>query len=211
MRFDGLIFDLDGVLVDTVPVQIEVWSETFAQFGYDFDEAAYRLLVDGRPALDGARAVMQGASSDLVDQAVRIKEQAYLARIDAGALRVFESSRKFIEACRQQDYRMAVASSSDHARHVLELAGPSLHFEHVICGSDVAHGKPAPDIFLAAAAHLGLPAWNCVVFEDSSAGVSAAKAGGFYCIGIAKNCESWRLDAADEVVASFDHLGTGWR
>jgi beta-phosphoglucomutase-like phosphatase (HAD superfamily) len=53
MRFDGLIFDLDGVLVDTVPVQIEVWSETFAQFGYDFDEAAYRLLVDGRPALDG--------------------------------------------------------------------------------------------------------------------------------------------------------------
>ena len=81
-------------------------------------------------------------------------------------------------------------------------------FDANVCGRDFAHGKPAPDIFLAAAAELGLPPGQCVVIEDAQSGVQAAKAGGMACIGVARLDDIALLQAAgaDWVVTSLDEL-----
>ena len=81
-------------------------------------------------------------------------------------------------------------------------------FDANVCGRDFAHGKPAPDIFLAAAAELGMPPAQCVVIEDAQSGVQAAKAGGMACIGVARLDDAALLQAAgaDWVVTSLDEL-----
>ena len=210
MHIDGLIFDLDGVLADTVPVQVKVWGETFRHFGFAFNDDIYRKHVDGRLAFDGARAVMQGASDDAIHAAVLRKEASYLRCLEAGELRIFENARKFVKRCHSKGYRMGVASSSDHAREVLRMAHLTNYFECVVCGNDVKQGKPAPDIFIAAADLLGLSPDQCVVFEDSHAGIRAAISGGFYCIGICDERPKATLWEANQVHRSFEGVASNW-
>ena len=82
MPIKGLIFDLDGVLVDTVPVHFSAWSRIFEEYGYEFGKLEYRNLVDGRPRFDGARAVMVNHSEQQIREAANKKNEYYVEAID---------------------------------------------------------------------------------------------------------------------------------
>lgn len=206
MALKGIIFDLDGVLVDTVPAHMRAWQRLFDEEGYPFDERAYREKVDGRPREDGVRAVMADAREDRVLAAARRKEGYFRDLIKSGGIRVFDGSLAFLNACRALDYRLATASSSRNVRYILEQAGIAEYFTAVIGGDEVERGKPDPGIFLMAAAQMGLDASSCLVIEDAALGVQAAKAGGFYCVGIDRTGDGSQLVGADKIAADLGEI-----
>ncbi len=203
MPLRGIIFDLDGVLVDTVPTHIAAWKRLFDEEGYAFDESVYHDKVDGRPREDGVRAVMVGASEERVLAAARRKEGYFLELIDGGGLRVFDDTRAFLEACRAAGHRLATASSSRNVRYILERAGLAGYFTAIVGGGEVGRGKPDPGIFLLAAERIGLDPASCVVVEDAVLGVQAARAGGFYCVGIDRTGDGSRLTGANVIAGDL--------
>ena len=208
--FKGLIFDLDGVLVDTVPAHFRAWKHVFEDHGYRFGERDYRSLVDGRPRFDGARAVMTRHTDDEIRAAADKKHDYFVETIERGEFRVFEAAVTLVRDCQSHGFGLAAASSSANVRTVLEKAGLLDAFPVVIGGDDVAQGKPHPDVFLAAADGLGLTAGECIVFEDSASGVQAAKSGGFYCIGLVRDNHHNDLQDADRTVTSLVEVDIDW-
>ena len=212
MAIKGLIFDLDGVLVDTVPTHFRAWSRMFHEFGYEFGRKEYLTLVDGRLRYDGARAVMTDIDEATVIERANKKNDYYLEAIDRGEFNTFDSALRKVRELHAQGYHLAAASSSANVRHILDTIGILDLFETVVGGPDVTHGKPHPEIFLTAAAGLGLPVEECVVIEDAESGVKAAKAGGFYCFGLQypdENAElphKANLEMADTIIHSLEEI-----
>ncbi len=212
MSIKGLIFDLDGVLVDTVPTHYRAWARMFHEFGYEFGRKEYLTLVDGRLRYDGARAVMTDVDEATVIERANRKNQYYLEAIDRGEFNTFESALRQVRAFHAAGFKLAAASSSANVRHILETIGILDLFETVVGGPDVEQGKPHPEIFLTAAAGLGLAVEECVVVEDAESGVAAAKAGGFYCYGLryenddAELPHSANLELADTIIGSLEEM-----
>jgi beta-phosphoglucomutase len=203
MALQSLIFDLDGVLVDTVSAHYESWDRVFTRYGHEFGPRIYREKIDGTRRNDAVRAIMRDAPPDLVKEAGDLKNRIYLELIDAGKFGVFESSVRFVRQCQNLGFRLATASSSSNVRYILGKAGILDAFSVVLGGDDVANGKPHPEVFLTAAGKLGSPVEECVVFEDATAGVQAAKSGGFYCVGVRDGGDLSDLALADEIVATL--------
>jgi beta-phosphoglucomutase family hydrolase len=212
MSIKGLIFDLDGVLVDTVPTHYRAWARMFHEFGYEFGRKEYLTLVDGRLRYDGARAVMTDVDEATVIERANRKNQYYLEAIDRGEFNIFESALRQVRAFHAAGYKLAAASSSANVRHILETIGILDLFDTVVGGPDVEKGKPHPEIFLTAAEGLGLSVEECVVVEDAESGVAAAKAGGFFCYGLrydnddAELPHSANLELADRIIGSLEEM-----
>lgn len=202
----GLIFDLDGVIADTVPAHFAAWARMFAEEGFAFDQEIYHEKVDGRRRLDGAGAVMQGAEPARVAAAALRKDAYFLEQIEAGRFSIFDDARRFISVCHAAGIDMATASSSRNARYILEKAGIAHFFLSIVGGDDIQNGKPHPEIFLTAAGRMGLNLSSCIVFEDAVSGISAAKSGGFACVGIDRCNQAARLRGADLIIKDFSDL-----
>ncbi len=200
MTLQGVIFDLDGVLVDTVPAHYAAWERLFREEGFHFDEAVYHDKVDGRPRRDGVAAVMEGESDARIDAAAARKDGFFLDLIEQGKFSVFDDAVGFLDQCRAMGLKLATASSSRNVRHILTKVGLIDRFAAVIGGDDILRGKPDPSIFLTAASRIGVPVPACAVIEDATSGVRAAKAGGFYCLGLDRAHQPARLDGADLIV-----------
>jgi beta-phosphoglucomutase len=202
----GVIFDLDGVLVDTVPLHFAAWQRMFGEFGFHFDHLDYHEKVDGKPRQDGVRAVMHSASEATIEAAGLTKQAYYLEMIDQGQLHPFPSSIPLIKELRQQGVLLAAASSSVNTRIILETIGVLDDFAAIVTADDVEHGKPHPEIFLTAARELNLDVNECVVFEDAVSGVTAAKRGGFGCVGVDRHGHPQYFEQADAVVSDLGEL-----
>lgn len=202
------LFDLDGVLTRTATIRAEAWKKTFDTFlrAYDvhsmrtdepFDEQAdYETYLDGRTSADGIRAflasrgieVPEGGPEDLpgtetvhgIDAAYR---WAFLSLLELRGPAVDETSLRYVRAVREAGLPCAVVTSAGHAGAVLAAAGIEDLFDVAIDGEVVSAlgllGKPAPDDLLAGARALEADPAHTAVFEDSLAGVEAARAGGF--------------------------------
>ncbi|MFF2513428.1 HAD family hydrolase [Streptomyces sp. NPDC058086] len=182
----SVIFDLDGTLVDSEPNYFEASRQTLAEQGIaDFTWAEHERYVgistrdtvalwkerfDLRPPLDAL----------LTDMNRRYLE---LAR---SATHVYPQMRKFVELLAAEGASMAVASGSSPAAIEAILTGTGLaaHLTTVVSADEVAHGKPAPDVFLEAARRLGADPADCVVLEDAAPGAAAAHAAGMRCIAV---------------------------
>lgn len=202
----GIIFDLDGVIADTVPAHFIAWKRLFNEEGYAFDEAIYHEKVDGRRRFDGAQAVMTDADAQYVEIAAKRKDKYFMELIEQGKFKIFDDTLDFINLCISEGIRLATASSSRNAHYILKKAGIADSFTSIVGGDDVERGKPDPSIFLIAARQLGLETRCCLVIEDAISGVIAAKAGGFYCIGLDRKNQQARLVGADRIVRSLADL-----
>jgi pseudouridine-5'-monophosphatase len=184
--FTHVLFDLDGVLLDTERLYTQATQAIVGRFGKQFTWAIKRDAM-GRDALVSARIVLERLGVPLAPEAFLAERNTLLETMFA-TCRAMDGAEAFVRALRARGTPMAVATSSD--RHLFELKTVSHPwfdaFDAVVCGDDprVAAKKPSPDIFLVAARDLGAEPSRCLVFEDSLAGVEAAIAAGMTVVAV---------------------------
>jgi beta-phosphoglucomutase len=228
----GAIFDVDGVLVDSpheaawrealAGLVAGPWRELAARAGLGperFTTTFYQEHLAGKPRLAGAQAEL--ASLGLPDpdgafarEYAAAKQAMILELIAAGSFTAFEDGKRLLLRLRGAGLRLAAASSSKNANDFLARVpmAPGVTmldmFDVNVCGRDFAHGKPHPEIFLTAAAELGIAPADCLVVEDAVSGVQAARAAGMACVGVARLGDEAQLRAAGAtlVVTSLDEV-----
>ena len=206
MKLKGAIFDLDGVLVNTVPLHFKAWQRMFEEYGHAFSLTEYLKKVDGRPRDDGTRAILTDLDEGEIERAGLKKQEYFQELLEKDPIEIFKSSVALAEELVEAGIKTAVASSSKNTVAILERTGLAGLFVAVITGNDFKKGKPDPEIFLLAARQLGVKPKECVVFEDAKAGVEAARSGGFFGVGIDRHNDPGDLAAADVVVADLSEI-----
>jgi beta-phosphoglucomutase len=203
------IFDLDGTLVDNMPVH----AEAFAIFAERHGLA--RLTMEDRKRLDGRRNKeifpdLFGRPLTDAEQTLYAEEKEALYReLSAGRLEPVRGLRELLDRLDAHAVPVAVATSAppENVRHTLTELRLAGRIRSVVRGDEVARGKPFPDVFLAAAARLGVPPGECVAFEDAPIGVAAARAAGMKTVALANSFTPDVFLApgvgADWVVADF--------
>ncbi len=205
------IFDCDGVLVDSELIALEVLADMMGEFGTPMSVDACREAFMGRHADDIVRGIEARVGHPLPGEGLRMRERM-LVRLRRELTPVPGIAR----ALARLDGSRCVASSSDptRIRLTLELTGLAGFFGgHIFSGTEVAHGKPAPDLFLHAAAAMGTAPAECVVIEDSVLGVRAGVAAGMAVIGFTGGghaysgfAERLRQAGAATIIAHMDDL-----
>ncbi|MCX6890138.1 MAG: HAD-IA family hydrolase [Verrucomicrobia bacterium] len=195
----GAIFDMDGVLTDSEPLINAAAVAMFKELGLAVQPDDFLPFVGtGEDRYLGGVAGKYRFPIDL-PAAKRRTYEIYLGLIPS-RLHAFPGAQDLVRACRQASLRVAVASSADRIKIIanLEKIGlPVEEWDAIVTGEDVEAKKPAPDIFLKAAAGLGLRPAECVVVEDAVNGVQAAKAAGMRCVAVAQTFPAELLQAAD--------------
>ena len=206
MSFKGAIFDLDGVIVNTVPLHFKAWQRMFTDYGKKFTFEDYKKKVDGIPRFDGARAILTDLSSEEIEKASAKKQGYYLGLVDSGEIEIYPSTVELIKEFKKRSIKIAAASSSRNCRYILEKVGLINLFDAIIGGTDFKKGKPDPEIFLMAASNISVLPEESVVFEDAILGVEAAKRGKMRCVGIAREGDKEVLKKADIVVNDLSEI-----
>jgi beta-phosphoglucomutase family hydrolase len=175
--FDGLIFDMDGTLVDTMPVHFRAWEAELAEHGMSIPEEEFYTL-GGMPAVEIARMLAARFNKDLDPVRVSLSKEARYMELLTEVV-VIEDTAAVVRAWHGR-VPLAVATGSKGyiAERVLGAAGLLDYFVAVITQENYAKGKPAPDPFLRAAEAMGAEPARCIVFEDSETGIQGAKAAG---------------------------------
>ncbi|MDO7853500.1 HAD family hydrolase [Hymenobacter convexus] len=205
-----VIFDMDGVIIDTEPIHHHAFFTQFAELGIPVSEAEYATFLG-----KSTRNVFQGLKekyhlSQEVEAMVLRKRELFNKSFDEDAgLDLLPGVRALIEDLQRHQVQMVVASSASKATiaRVFDRFGLGPYFTHRISGEDFERSKPDPAIFLHAAAQAQTPVAECIVIEDSANGVAAAKAAGIYCIGYASEHSAGQdLKPADRVIQHFSEL-----
>jgi beta-phosphoglucomutase family hydrolase len=198
----ALIFDMDGVIVDSTSVHTEAWRQYLGQQGITIADIEARMLGRHNDAI--VRDFFAGCelTGEVILRHGAEKEKVYRSLIGSRvADRLVPGASDFIR--RHSDLPLAVASNAEPANVdlILEAAGLRSVFRAVINGHEVARPKPFPDIFLRAAQVLETAPADCIVFEDSLTGVEAARAAGMRVVGVATTLRE--LPEVDLVIRDF--------
>ena len=176
----GVLFDMDGVVLDTEKLYARFWAEAAHALGYpmtyeqalgmrSLNSAAGQAKLESYFGPGVSRVVMRDKRVELMD--------AYVAEFGVEAK---PGIHELLEALKEKGIRVAIATSSpkDRATAYLQSLGLLEKFDCICSGHDVMHGKPEPDIYLHAAACIGIPGENCLAIEDSMAGIQSADRAG---------------------------------
>lgn len=184
MKFEAVIFDLDGTLVDSEPVFKAVAKRTAQKFDRDFSDALFMDLL-GLPGHEVEAGIRAAFGADFPLNAFR-EEFGLLWReyVDEFGIAPKPHAIAFVDILSELGIPHGIATSTAHARarESLDLAGFGSRIATLIGGDEVTNGKPAPDIYLKAASTLVVDAKRCIALEDSKVGVSAAAAAKMYTI-----------------------------
>jgi pseudouridine-5'-monophosphatase len=205
----AVLFDLDGVLLDTEPLYTQATQAVTSQYGRDYDFALKRQVMGGS-AIAGAKVIIEALGLPLSPEEYLAQRRLHLEQLFRTAPPI-EGAEQLVSQLATYRLPLAVATSSERSLFELKTRPHSWFslFTKVICGDDprIAAPKPAPDIFQLAAAELGVRADECLVFEDSPAGVAAAHAAGATVIARRNPALSAEnLAIAQLVVTRYDEL-----
>lgn len=180
----AVIFDLDGLLLDSEIVAFKVYEELGRRFNFELTLPEFMQDFCGRPlrrnvAYCNERFQLPWGLEEAVEEVLRIEKQILDEGVD-----VMPGARELLEFLKENDYKTAVASSSARERSMglLEKHDLVKYFDDFVFGPEVERGKPNPDIFLKAAEKVGIAPENCLVLEDSQAGIQAGYTAGMYVI-----------------------------
>lgn len=210
MEYKGLLFDLDGVIVDTAKYHYLAWKALADELGIPFTEkdnerlkgvsrmASFEIILElgGRTMSEEEKQANCSKKNKLyVSYIKQLTKEEILPGVD-----------EFLTEARAAGYKIALGSASKNSPLILDRLGITELFDAVVDGTKVSKAKPDPEVFLTGARELGLEPAQCVVFEDAAAGVEAAHNGGMKVVGIGNPAI---LGQAELVVAGFAGVTAG--
>ncbi|MGJ0915911.1 HAD family hydrolase [Enterococcus avium] len=206
---EAIIFDMDGVLVDSEYTYFQSKSQILSEAGHEVEDS-YHFQFMGTTS-DYMWEKMKQEFSLPLSVAEYIQQMTALrqAMIKRDGIRVIPHVQEFVKGLSQAGLKLAIASSSSLAEIKVNLAeiGLSEYFSEVVSTEEVEHSKPAPDVYLAAAERIGIMPENCLGIEDTKNGTGAVRNAGMVCVGFANPAfPKQDLAFADRVVSSFSEL-----
>jgi len=195
----GVLFDMDGVLVDSEAFILEAAMTMFAELGLKTKPEDFEPFVG-----TGENSYLGGVAShyrfELEVESAKARTYEIFAEIIRGRLKPLPGAREFISSCRDAGLKIALATSADLVKmeaNLHEIGMEPETFDALVNGLDVTHRKPHPEIYLTAARRLGLPNEVCLVVEDALSGLEAAKAAGSRCLMLETSFPRERIEGAD--------------
>lgn len=204
-----IIFDMDGVLLDSEPMHQEIIYETFQLEGIPFDKAYIQTLT-GMSAFPMWEKVKHDAQrSESVEELIKFHRDYFFKRLPEVKVPLVPHVKDVLEKFKNEGKHLSLASSS--GRKLIDIftqqTNIAHYFEVIMSGEDVKYSKPNPEIFLKVAQWYGLPATQFTVIEDSTNGVKAAKSAGMQCVGFQNPLSGGQdLSQADSVIHSMQEL-----
>lgn len=184
----GFIFDLDGVITDTAELHFQAWKKLANDMGWEFDREVNEKLR-GVSRMDSINIIKNHNNAEVSEEKLvelaTLKNDIYVESLDQMTPGDYlPGAQELLNLLRKEGFLVALGSASKNSSKVLEQLEAKKYFDVIGDGNSVTKSKPAPDIFLFGAEQLGLKPEECIVYEDAESGVDAAKAGGFYSVGI---------------------------
>lgn len=177
MKYEALIFDMDGTIVHNMPAHNQSWQDTLAEAGVQIDQDEFHRRTSGLKNQEILKMMLGNQLSDQdISYWTRRKEDRYRESFSC-CIEPVPGLIELLEQATKLGIKLAVASAAppDNLTFILDGLEIRGYFKAVVGGEDVMHGKPAPDIFLKAAAMLGVEPADCLVFEDALGGIEAAR------------------------------------
>lgn len=203
----AVIFDLDGVIVDTEPLKFEAYRTVFQRnFGVQLPETDISWRGKSEPIVMRYWLNKFGLEMD-IPTLINQKRQAYQTLLKATPLMPTSGLSSFLEIiCHAKKCGLATGSDRLSQQTAMENLGIAPYFEAILTRDDVDQPKPNPEIYQKVSQKLGIQPENCIVFEDSPTGIAAAKAIGMYCIGLETSYTKTELAQADFIIPDFSVL-----
>lgn len=203
----GVIFDLDGVIVDTAKFHFLAWRKLANDLGFDITETQNEELK-GVSRVKSLEIILGWGGVTLTEdefmEQMAMKNDNYLSYISGMTKSdILPGVSEIIDFLKENEIPIALGSASKNARNILEKVGLYQSFDAIVDGNDVSKAKPNPEVFLIAADQLNVAPENCVVFEDSVAGIQAANLAKMTSIGIGEEAV---LNEADHVFTDFTEI-----
>lgn len=203
--FMAVLFDFDGVLVDSMEDNFLAWKRAFKEYGVCIEKEDY-FPLEGMKLIEIAKTI--GNKFDIgekwYEKIVKLKNKYYL---ENHSFSFYQGVIELVDSLKEKGTLLAIISASP--REKLNKTVPEeflKKFDTIVSGDDLAKGKPFPDPYLKAIEDLSLSPKNCVVVENSPLGIKSAKTAGIYCIAISSTLNESYLQEADEIISEFKDL-----
>lgn len=203
---EAVIFDMDGVLVNSEPLHQSAETEALAAHGIAVTaEDLHAYIGATRKSIQEDLERKHGPGYDW-DAVFELKDRRFFER--AGELELFPNARDIVRDIKDAGFKTAIGTSSRRRLldYILDRFALRALIDAPVCADDIVNGKPDPEIFLTGAARLGIDPAKCVVIEDSFNGIKAAKAAGMRAVGVTTSLPADRLSEADRIIGSLDEL-----
>jgi len=202
----AVIWDMDGVIIDSAEEHRQAWQRLAREESVRFSDADFWSTFGKRN--DDIITLVWGAQSPERLQALAERKEAYFRALIRDSAAPLPGSIELLRGLHEAGFAQALASSApvENIRLISDVLGLGHYLTALVSGETVAHGKPAPDIFLKAAGELGIVPTQCLVIEDAVAGVQAAHAAGMRCIAVAGDRDLPGLREAELMVRSLTEV-----
>lgn len=202
----AVIFDMDGVLIDSEPVVMDSYRKVASKYGITFTDRDYEATIGHTDEDTVYRLWRRDLSKEEVEHIIKSAREEFRKNIKS--IPVKEGVMNLIRNLREAGYLLGLGTSAppEDTKAILSAIGVMEFFSAVVTAKDVRKAKPAPDIFLKVLEKLGTKPKNSVVIEDSPAGIKAARNAGCKSIGVIGTVGRNKLGEADLVVSSLKHL-----
>jgi beta-phosphoglucomutase len=196
-KIKGLVFDVDGVLLDSYLIHYRAWKRLFDEISVPYNEEINAQKTSGQPRIHAIKNVIPEISDAEAIILAERKQAFFLEEINSGKIESIDGAEEFLKYLKHLGYKICAASSSKNAPKLLEITGLKKYLNTIISGSDFSNPKPDPEIFIKASQSLEILPCELIVFEDAKVGIEAAKNGGFITVAILDSNDPGIKDLAD--------------
>lgn len=204
----GAIFDMDGVVVNNHEYHFEAWMELSRTYSFELDEKIYRDQYNGKTNAELFRMIFPGITEQKILDLIQEKEGLYQKRYEQH-MRAHTGLVSYLDSLRARKIKIALGTSAPtmNVNFTLDKLDLRKYFSIIVDGPQVKRGKPDPEVYAICCERLGLDPKDCVVFEDSLAGLDSGKAAGCRIIGVATSHSREELiSRTQEIIADFTEV-----
>jgi beta-phosphoglucomutase family hydrolase len=203
----AVIWDMDGVIVDTAQYHLKGWQIVFQKRGANYTEEDFRRNTGMRSDSIIRRVLGEETAQGEIMKIIREKDETF-RQLMGQNIRPFPGVLNLITSLKEHGFKIAIASSAPMENIQLITQGLKIHnyFDAIISGWEVTKGKPDPQTFLLAAEKLGIEAKNCIVIEDAISGVTASKRARMLCIAVTNTTPREELRRADLIIDTLEEI-----